>query len=59
MSIARLDFGIFLAPFHPVNENPTLSLQRDFEQCDAAGEREILAAALQICWEKLQESIPS
>src|SRR5207237_1353545 len=21
----------FLAPFHPVNENPTLSLQRDFE----------------------------
>jgi limonene 1,2-monooxygenase len=31
MSIDRLDFGIFLAPFHPVNENPTLSLQRDFE----------------------------
>ena len=31
MSMQRLDFGIFLAPFHPVNENPTLSLQRDFE----------------------------
>jgi limonene 1,2-monooxygenase len=31
MSIDRLDFGIFLAPFHPVRENPTLSLQRDFE----------------------------
>ncbi len=31
MSMQRMDFGIFLAPFHPVNENPTLSLQRDFE----------------------------
>ncbi len=31
MSVNRLDFGIFLAPFHPVTENPTLSLQRDFE----------------------------
>jgi limonene 1,2-monooxygenase len=31
MSCERLDFGIFLAPFHPVNENPTLSFQRDFE----------------------------
>src|SRR5438309_5602890 len=31
MTIDRLDFGIFLAPFHPVHENPTLSLQRDFE----------------------------
>ena len=31
MSTQRMDFGIFLAPFHPVNENPTLSLQRDFE----------------------------
>ncbi|HYD47996.1 MAG TPA: LLM class flavin-dependent oxidoreductase [Terriglobales bacterium] len=31
MSIDRLDFGIFLAPFHPIRENPTLSLQRDFE----------------------------
>jgi limonene 1,2-monooxygenase len=31
MAIDRLDFGIFLAPFHPVHENPTLSLQRDFE----------------------------
>src|SRR5574337_1401525 len=31
MSIDRMDFGIFLAPFHPVRENPTVSLQRDFE----------------------------
>ncbi|MFQ5698020.1 MAG: LLM class flavin-dependent oxidoreductase [Myxococcota bacterium] len=31
MSAARFRFGIFMAPFHPVDENPTLSLQRDFE----------------------------
>ena len=31
MSVTRLDFGIFLAPFHQVRENPTLSLQRDFK----------------------------
>ncbi|HEV7720303.1 MAG TPA: LLM class flavin-dependent oxidoreductase, partial [Iamia sp.] len=24
-------FGIFLAPFHPVGQNPTLALQRDLE----------------------------
>jgi Luciferase-like monooxygenase len=27
----RLRFGIFLAPFHPPGENPTLALQRDLE----------------------------
>ncbi len=27
----HLRFGIFLAPFHPVGQNPTLALQRDFE----------------------------
>ncbi len=27
----RMKFGIFLAPFHPVGENPTLALERDFE----------------------------
>ena len=27
----RLRFGIFMAPFHPVVENPTLSLERDRE----------------------------
>lgn len=27
----RLKFGIFMAPFHRVGENPTLSLQRDLE----------------------------
>ena len=24
-------FGIFLAPFHPTGQNPTLALQRDLE----------------------------
>jgi limonene 1,2-monooxygenase len=27
--VSRLRFGIFLAPFHPAGENPTLALQRD------------------------------
>jgi len=27
----RLRFGIFLAPFHPIGENPTAALRRDFE----------------------------
>jgi limonene 1,2-monooxygenase len=27
----RLEFGIFLAPFHPVGQNPTLALERDLE----------------------------
>jgi limonene 1,2-monooxygenase len=27
----RLRFGIFLAPFHPPGQNPTLALQRDLE----------------------------
>src|SRR5918995_264731 len=26
-----LKFGIFLAPFHPVGQNPTLALERDLE----------------------------
>jgi len=26
-----LKFGIFLAPFHPLHENPTLCLERDFD----------------------------
>ncbi|HUY21006.1 MAG TPA: LLM class flavin-dependent oxidoreductase [Acidimicrobiales bacterium] len=26
-----LDFGIFLAPFHPVGQSPTLALERDLE----------------------------
>jgi limonene 1,2-monooxygenase len=26
-----MKFGIFLAPFHPIGENPTLALERDFE----------------------------
>ncbi len=29
--MGRMKFGIFLAPFHPVDENPTLSLERDFQ----------------------------
>ena len=27
----RLRFGAFIAPIHPVNENPTLAIQRDLE----------------------------
>ncbi len=27
----RLRFGIFMAPFHPPGENPTLALERDLE----------------------------
>lgn len=30
-SETHLRFGIFLAPFHPIGQNPTLALQRDFE----------------------------
>ena len=36
----RLKFGIFLAPFHPVGQNPTLALERDLqlvEHLDALG----------------------
>ena len=29
--MGRLRFGIFLAPFHPAGENPTLALERDLE----------------------------
>jgi limonene 1,2-monooxygenase len=28
---ARLSFGAFMGPFHPVGENPTLALERDLE----------------------------
>jgi limonene 1,2-monooxygenase len=28
---SSLSFGVFLAPFHPVGQNPTLALQRDLE----------------------------
>ncbi|MCB1647672.1 MAG: LLM class flavin-dependent oxidoreductase [Pseudomonadales bacterium] len=31
MSYGNLKFGIFLAPFHPVRENPTAALERDME----------------------------
>ena len=29
--VERLTFGIFLAPFHQLGENPTLALERDLE----------------------------
>jgi limonene 1,2-monooxygenase len=32
--MGRLRFGIFLAPFHPAGENPTLALERDLELVD-------------------------
>ena len=31
MTQSRLRFGIFMAPFHPENENPALALERDLE----------------------------
>src|SRR5512135_286229 len=34
----KLRNGIFLAPFHPVDEDPTLSLQRDFELIEGMDE---------------------
>ena len=37
---ARMKFGIFMAPFHPMGENPTLALERDLElvqRLDALG----------------------
>lgn len=30
-TVGRMRFGIFLAPFHPVGENPTLALERDMQ----------------------------
>ena len=36
----RMTFGVFLAPFHPTNENPTLAFERDLqllEWLDALG----------------------
>ncbi len=38
MSASRLKFGIFLAPFHPVEENPSLALRRDFELIEVLDE---------------------
>jgi limonene 1,2-monooxygenase len=29
-----MKFGIFLAPFHPIGENPTLALERNFERIE-------------------------
>src|SRR5580698_6169302 len=31
MLAPRLRFGAFIAPFHPIDENPTLAIQRDLE----------------------------
>ena len=31
MQPSRMKFGIFLAPFHPLGENPTLAIHRDLE----------------------------
>ena len=33
---SKLRFGAFIAPFHPLDENPTLAIQRDLElvECD-------------------------
>src|ERR1700730_8465022 len=40
----RMRFGLFLAPFHPVGQNPTLALERDLEliqHLDALGFDEV------------------
>ena len=34
MSANNLKFGIFLAPFHTLKENPTIALERDLELID-------------------------
>ncbi len=31
MAESKLRFGAFIAPFHPLDENPTLALERDLE----------------------------
>ncbi len=31
MTSTRMKFGIFMAPFHPLGENPTLAIDRDLE----------------------------
>src|SRR5271165_4162454 len=33
MSSIPLRHGIFLAPFHPIEEDPTLAIQRDLQLC--------------------------
>ena len=30
----RMTFGVFMAPFHPIHENPTLAFERDLELLD-------------------------
>ena len=32
MAGQELRFGAFIAPFHPVDEKPTLAIQRDTDQ---------------------------
>ena len=54
----RLKFGIFLAPFHPVGQNPTLALERDLqliEHLDALGlaEADVARALCRRCDEDL------
>ena len=31
MAGTKLRFGAFIAPFHPLRENPTLAIERDLE----------------------------
>ena len=42
--MARIDFGVFIAPYHSVHDNPTLSMRRDLdlaELCDRLGYDEV------------------
>ena len=34
MTSERLRCGIFMAPFHPVDEDPTMAIRRDIELCE-------------------------
>ena len=43
--MSRLRFGIFMAPFHPAGENPTLALQRDLELVEQPVDRPVARVA--------------
>ena len=50
----RMKFGVFLAPFHRMGENPTLALKRDMElieQLDELGYDEAwIGEPIQVAW---------
>ena len=46
MSLNHMRFGIFLAPFHPMDENPTLCIDRDMAFCNAVRPHSTLGARI-------------